>query len=71
MLKILATTENTRKTRQKIRFIIAGNLLKNTRVKLLFAILPELYDTSRAFLFPIGHEELKKSDKEEPSIETE
>ena len=30
MLKFLATTENTRKSNQKIRVVITGKLLKNT-----------------------------------------
>ena len=67
MLKFFVTTKNKRKINQKIRVIIAGKLLKNTRVKLLFAILPELHDASRAFFFPIGNQECIKREREEQS----
>ena len=64
MLKFLATTESTRKSDQKSRLIIAVNLLKNARVKLLFAILPELHDAGRAILFPIGKQESRKRERQ-------
>ena len=34
MFKFLATTENTRKSREKIRVIIAGKLLENYESKI-------------------------------------
>ena len=64
MLKFLATTENTRKSDEKSQVIIAGKVQKNFRVKLLFAILLELHDASRAILFPKGKPECRKRERE-------
>ena len=64
MLKLLSTTENKKKSNQKIGVITAGKLLKKTRVKLLFAFLPEFQDASRAILFPIGNQECRKKERE-------
>ena len=47
MLKFLATTESTRKSDQKSRLIIAVNLLKNARVKLLFVYFQTTFLKSR------------------------
>ena len=63
MLKFLATTENTRKIHQKNRVKIAGKLLKNFGVKLLFAISLELYDESRAILFLLGKRNCRKRER--------
>ena len=60
MLKFLATSENARKIDQKIRVRIAGKLLKSAIVKLLFAILLEIYVVSRAILFLIGRRNCRK-----------
>ena len=68
MLKFQGQLIKRAKVREKIRGIIAEKLLENTRVKLLFAILPELCDTCRAILFPIGSHELQKSDREKQSL---
>ena len=48
---------------QKNRVIIAGNLLKYTRVQLLFAILLGLCDESRAVLFLIGRRNCWKRER--------
>ena len=63
MLKFLATTDITRKTHQKTRERIKENLLKKTIVKLLFAVLLELSDESRAILFLIGRRSCRKSER--------
>ena len=60
MLKLLATTENSRKSQTEYSSCNRGKLLENTRVKLLFAILPESCDTSRANLFPIQKSRVQK-----------
>ena len=48
MFKFLATTQNTRKSDQKNRTIIAGKTSKKRSVNLLFASLPYKLNESRA-----------------------
>ena len=60
MLKFRATPKIQNKLDQKIRVIIAGKSLENTRIKLQFAILPEYFDLSRVILFLIKDQEFKK-----------
>ena len=48
---------------QKNRVVIAGKLLKYTRVKMLVAILLELYDESTAILFLTGKRKCWKRER--------